>query len=148
MDKIQAPEITKELLENYNQNYSGSIGDAEIAQAQALQYAVHRSRMPHLPRPGDYLRIDGKLVHVDRVDNDEVSLCHGAMVPFIDARLGSRCMVSLNTSGGPWELVSYAGSTIKRVGQHVRSFTQFCGLPRANGALDFPAVVNVFELTK
>jgi hypothetical protein len=128
--------------------FDGVIGEREQAFAQAFETIIERSRSLIGPKAGDIIIKDGTRLHVESIQGDEISLCENYYTPFVNASIDGwgHCKVSMNTSGGPWSSINASALRIKHKGPKERVFQSFCGIPRGNGALEFVATVNVWEI--
>ncbi len=141
---------TKEtlLLENESYNHQHGLSDSDVTMANIYSVAIEKSRSRlHKPKAGDIVMVNGKIAHIESVDNDDVSVCEFAMTPFITCKFNdSNAHISCNTSGGPWRGVKI--ENLEDTGeQKEKSFCFFgsCGMC-ANGAVHITALVNVFNL--
>jgi hypothetical protein len=144
---------TKEsLISEGNESYNGQhfLSDLDVEVANTYALAVRRSRS-FRPKCGDIVKIKGeeKIYHVEKIDdNGFLDLCAGFYVPFTSVRFTGGCgaEISTSTSGGPWR-TDIAADSVKKTGTMIRRFCFWghCG-PTGNGAVDFKAEVNVFEL--
>ena len=158
---------TKESLHTtLNQLYvheHGGITESDVDYANIYTTLIKRTRRTWEPVAGDNIIIDGKMYHIDKVEGYtqldtvkpprrviDLSLCEipGAYVPFIRAKIGdSTATISLSTSGGAWSSKQVTPSQIKLQWETEKRFKFFgsCGAC-GNGAVEFPAIVNVWEV--
>lgn len=141
---------TLETLREENEFFGlhHTLTQTDVDTANVYKLAIERSRS-RLSRPevGDVLMINGKPAHIEQVENGEVSICENPYLPFIRCRfMDSNASITTSTSGGPWKSISL--DRVEKTKETTRKrFTFFgsCGM-RAHGAVEFTAVVNVFNL--
>jgi len=148
----QAP-YTLDTLKRINESYHAEhyINDSDVTYANVYKSLVEISRSNHAPKAGDILMVNGKRQHIDAVENEylkqgKITVCESAYVPFIRAKVSdSRTTISLCTSGGAWYTTD--ATLLEKTGEAKKTFCFFGhGGARGNGAVDFSAKVNVWEI--
>lgn len=144
---------TIETLKRINESYHAEhyINDSDVIYANIYKMLVQVSRSNHAPKAGDILIVNGKRQHIDAVENEylkqgKITVCESAYTPFIRAKVSdSRTIISLTTSGGAWYTTD--ATLLEKTGEANKYFCFFGhGGARGNGAVDFSAKVNVWEI--
>ena len=143
----------KDLKErNINYDYQHYITEKDVNIANCYLLAIEASRSSHAPKAGDILILkDGERVHIDSVENEflktgRITIVHNAYVPFTSLKIhDSKIIVSLNTSGGPFDSID--AENITHTGKQERKTFGFFGTcgQRANGQIKIDALVNIFK---
>lgn len=146
-------------------DYEHKLNEKDVDVANIYTKLIEKTRFSWKPAAGDVLiGTDGDYYHIDEIESETVistepdkkpervhkmGLCElrGAYVSFIRATLGdSNAKISLSTSGGPWSSKTVAADKLRLLHSKERNFKFFghCGA-RGNGAVHFPAIVNVWQ---
>lgn len=160
---------TKESLATNQRNsiyhLENTVNDRDEQFCNLYTQIIALSRRTWQPVAGDTIIIDGKRAHIDTAESYtaisanfakkpvgmiKLGVCYQPMTPFIRATLGdSSAKLSLSTSGGPWDSIEIESQRLVLTGQEQKFFCFFGHSgARANGAIDFDATINVWEITK
>jgi hypothetical protein len=149
----------KQQLISINSSYHSEhvVTDADVEKANKLSASIEESRSDFMPVEGDrviYTDAYGKTYEwalfagKSMYGDDSYSLCENAYTPFVYiAKDGS---IRTNASGGAWPRISHEDlKNFKFVKKDRATFCDFghCGWT-ANGAFNFQAVINVWELKR
>lgn len=148
------PYTTEALIaQNESYHHQHYVNESDVTYANVYRTLVQVSRSHHAPKAGDILMVDGKRQHIDATENEyiargKVTVCESAYTPFICAKVSdSKTTLALSTSGGAWYTVEAEKLTL--TGQAKKTFCFFGHSgATANGAVDFTALVNVWEIKK
>ena len=145
---------TKEELKKINSlyDYKHNLNDKDVEVANAYILAIENSRTSYRPQAGDILLVNGKQHHIDIIENHGngqtmASVCENAYTPFTSVKFngGHGSTISLSTSGGAWYSINIG--KLKRKEEQAKKtfcFWGHCGAT-GDGAIDVPAMVNVWE---
>ena len=142
----------KESLAAINARFLGEhrIHVSDIELANRWVKIIEESRSLDRPVIGDIVRLTTKYgdyyqrAHIDAIDGEgNASVCEQPYVPFIRELPVGFCV---STSGGTWQ--HCYTSRMKLVGQEPKRFCDWgnCGACK-DGAIEFEAIVNVWEYT-
>lgn len=141
------------IAQNESYHHQHYINESDVTYANVYRTLVQVSRSHHAPKAGDILMVDGRRQHIDATENEylargKVTVCESAYTPFIRAKVSdSKTTLALSTSGGAWYSVEAEKLTL--TGQAKKTFCFFGHSgATANGAVDFTALVNVWEIKK
>lgn len=143
--------MTKEELIKINGEFlceHSEITDKDVEMCNKYINLIENTRDENKPKVGDILMYTNEHgdfyahAHIDRIFEDgQAEICEQAYVPFISEYNGE---IRLSTSGGAW--CKLDTKKFKYVGKNLKKFCDWghCGAC-AHGAIDFTAVVNVWE---
>ena len=144
---------TLESLGQINGRYRSDhmLNQSDVDKVNLYVKMIENSRCDDKPMPGDILRLTDKhgryypFAHIERDSSYEdgcLDVCEQAYTPFVNIQDDGK-QISMSTSGGAWPQIP---NNVKLVGKGEKYFCVWGSSgPRANGAVNFLANVNVWE---